>query len=158
MLLSSNPGRFEEISNESHAFRRPTILQPVAGAGDYRHSNIGRHMAHDHRCYRTKRLLSPNGQYGHRQLHLLEDLIVFGVLRKRGELSKPSPHPTWLRVCGRIEGSGSLVGLGGIASEIIPYPTPVTTARMSFACVFSSYPPSGFDDFPIPRRSGTTTV
>src|SRR5207248_756543 len=29
---------------------------------------------------------------------------------------------------------------------------------MSFASVFLSYPPVGFDDFPIPRRSGTTTV
>ena len=34
----------------------------------------------------------------------------------------------------------------------------VTTARMSFACVFLSYPPVSFDDLPIPRRSGTTTV
>src|SRR5882672_8723750 len=43
-------------------------------------------------------------------------------------------------------------------TKVLSYPSPVTTARTSFACVFLSYPASGFDDFPIPRRSGTTTV
>src|SRR5262245_37492280 len=43
-------------------------------------------------------------------------------------------------------------------TAVLSYPSPVTTARMSSACVFLSYPPAGFDDRPIPRRSGTTTV
>src|SRR5260370_815705 len=226
--------RVEKVANQRHGLRRPLFHQPMSGASNDHLSNIGRHVAHDHRLHWTKRLLSAYSQYGHGQLHLLEDFVVLRVLRKSGELSEPSPHPTWLRIGGRKKVSGGLIGLGGIAGEIIPYaievdalttghkpfgvrpvkvemqtlgsrrisfqgsmpgigassttnrstlsgyiaayayatvfpmscatiealsyPSPVTTARMSLACVFSSYPASGFDDFPIPRRSGTTTV
>ncbi len=78
-------------------------------------------MAHDHRLQRTKRLLSTYSQHGHGELHLLEDFVVLGVLRKAANLSEPSPHPARLCIGGREKASGGLIGLGGIAGEIIPY-------------------------------------
>src|SRR4029077_16830655 len=69
---------------------------------------------------RTKRLLSADSQYGHRQLHPLENFIILCVLGKRRELGEPSPHSAWLCISGGKEISGRLVRLGQIASEVIP--------------------------------------
>ena len=93
----------------------------MPGASNDYLSNICCHVAHDHRLQWAKRLLSTHSQYGHGQLHLLEDFVVLGVLRKSGELGEPSPHPTRLCIGGRKKVSGGLIGLGGIAGEIIPY-------------------------------------
>src|SRR6267142_4307246 len=119
----SFPGvrRVEKVANQRHGFRRPLFHQPMPGASNDHLSNIRRHVAHDHRLQWTKRLLSTYSQHGHGQLHLLEDFVVLGVLRKSRELSEPSPHPTRLRIGRRKKVSGGLIGLEGIASEIIPY-------------------------------------
>src|SRR5258705_12297934 len=84
-------------------------------------SKVGRQVGDDHRVQWTKRRLSTHSQHGHGQLHLLEDFVVLGVLRKSGELSEPSPHPARLCIGGRKKVSGGLIGLRGIAAEIIPY-------------------------------------
>src|ERR1700732_588395 len=89
-------------------------------ASNDRFSNIGRHVAHDHCLQWTKRLLSAHSEYGHGQLHFLEDFVVLRILRKSGELSEPSPHPTRLCIGGRKKVSRGLIGLGGIGGEIIP--------------------------------------
>src|SRR5258707_14297713 len=93
----------------------------MPGPSNDRLSNIGRHVAHDHRSQWTKRLFSANSQYGHGQLHLFEDSVVLGVLRKSGELSEPSPHPTGLCMGGRQKVSGGLMGLRRSADDIILY-------------------------------------
>src|SRR5579859_5149236 len=93
----------------------------MAGASDDCLSNICRHVAHDNRLERTKRFLSADCQYGHRQLHLLEDFVVLCVLRKGSKLGEPSSHTTRLGVSCRKEVSCSLIGFGRIGCEVIPY-------------------------------------
>src|SRR5712672_2394462 len=128
----------------------------MPGASNDRLSNIGRHVAHDHRLQWTKRLFSANSQYGHGQLHLFEDSVVLGVLRKSGELSEPSPHPTRLCIGGRKKVSGGLIGLRGIAAEIIPYAIEVdalTTGHKPFGVrpVKVEMPNSWIQENLIPR-------
>src|SRR6267154_590202 len=148
--------RVEKVANQRHGFRRPLFHQPMPGASNDHLSNIGRHVAHDHRLQWTKRLLSAYSQYGHGQLHLLEDFVVLRVLRKSGELSEPSPHPTRLRIGGRKKVSGGLIGLGGIAGEIIPYAIEVdalTTGHKPFGVrpVKVEMPNSWIQENLIPR-------
>src|SRR5229473_5755009 len=148
--------RVEEVANQHHGFRRPLFHQPMPGASNDHLSNIGRHVAHDLRLLWTKRLLSAYSQHGHGQLHLLEDFVVLRVLRKSGELSEPSPHPTQLRISGRKKVSGGLVGLGGIAGEIIPYAIEVdalTTGHKPFGVgpVKVEMPNSWIQENLIPR-------
>ena len=56
------------------------------------------------------------------------------------------------------EGASIFVRSGGSGPVVVLHPSVVTTARISPACVFLSYPPAGRDERPIPRRSGTTMV
>src|ERR1700724_4922876 len=55
-------------------------------------------MTHDYGLQRAERLLATHGQHGHRQLRLLECLVVLRVLRECGELRKTRSHSSGLRV------------------------------------------------------------
>src|SRR5713101_728903 len=55
--------RVEEVPNKRHGIPRTLFHQPMPRTSDDHLSNIGRHVAHDHRLQRTKRLLSAHSQY-----------------------------------------------------------------------------------------------
>src|SRR6266568_2039701 len=84
-------------------------------------------MTHDHRLEGAEGLLSTYRHHRHRQLHLLENLVVLRILGECGKLREPCPHSTRLRVGGRKEISGGLVRLTRVAGKVVPYPVKVDT-------------------------------
>src|SRR5437870_3917522 len=77
----------------------------------------------------------PTASTGMVKFHPFEDFVVLCVLRKGGELRKPSPHATGLRVRSSKRVSGGLVGLGRISSKVVPYTIKVdalTTCHQPF--------------------------
>src|ERR1700752_1517441 len=84
-------------------------------------------MPHDYRLEGAKRLLSTYRPHRHRQLRLLKDLVVLGILRERGKLCEPRPHPARLGISGGKEIPGGLVRLTRIGREVVPYSVKVDT-------------------------------
>src|SRR5579863_2793237 len=92
----------------------------MSGASNHCFSNIGCYVTHDNGLQRAEGLLSADGKHRHRELVLLEDLIVLGILRERGKLREPSSHPAWLCVGCREEVSGGFVRFSRIGREVVP--------------------------------------
>src|SRR6202030_2940156 len=92
---------------------------------DYLLLHVGRYMTHDHSLQGTEGFLSTNRHHRHRQLGLFENLIIFRILRERGELREPCPHATRLSISSGKEIPGVLVRLPRIGGKVVPYPVKI---------------------------------
>src|SRR3984885_2804688 len=111
---------FKKASNQRHRLHWAFFHQPMSGASNHCFSNIGCYVTHDDGLQRAEGLLSADGKHRHRELLLLKDLIVLGILRERGKLCEPGSHPSWLCVGCCEEVSGGFVRFPRIGRKIVP--------------------------------------
>src|ERR1700756_1016224 len=110
----------EKSTDQRYCLNRAFLHQPVSGACNHRFSNIGCYVTHNHGLQSAERLLSAHSKHRHGELLLLEDSIIFRILRERGKLREPSSHSSWLCVGCCEEVSGCFVRFFRIGGEVIP--------------------------------------